>query len=93
MAFNDKGANKTSASLLTTFGWLWSIDTSNKYVERVSTDYGIYPEAIRIVPTEFLAYINMKGRYASGSSRIIDGTYKTDVYLLSMPDGITIFDE
>lgn len=52
--------------------------------------YGVY--AYRLYYTSSAHYVQIYSRYNSSSTGTINGTYKCDVYKLTMPSGMTLFE-
>lgn len=51
--------------------------------------YGLF--AYRLYYTSSAHYVQIYSRYSNSSSGTINGTYKCDVYKLTMPSGMTLF--
>lgn len=63
--------------------------SATAYSATTST-YGVY--AYRLYYTSSAHYVQIYSRYNSSSGGTINGTYKCDVYKLTMPSGMTLFD-
>lgn len=64
------------------------VDSSGRYVEYVG-QYGVY--GYRLYYTSTNHYLQIYSRYSS-TYGTIDGTFKVDVYKLTMPTGVTLFE-
>ena len=62
---------------------------SNAYRASASAS-GVYAD--RLYYTSSSHYVQINRRYDGSSYGTIDGTFKCDVYKLTMPDGMTLFD-
>lgn len=63
--------------------------SSDTAYSAAASAYGVY--AYRLYYTSSAHYVQIYRRYNSSSTGTIDGTYKCDVYKLTMPDGVTLF--
>jgi len=64
------------------------VDSSGKYKQN-TTSLGVYPSLLGY--TEALHSLAIKSKYNS-TYGTVDGTYKVDVYALTPPSGMTLFD-
>ena len=62
------------------------ICTSGNYSASTSSNYGVYGNQL------YSNYVKISTRYNSSSTGTINGTYKVDVYKLTLPNGVTLFE-
>lgn len=82
-------ANGTTTSSTTRPGSLFYVNSSGNYAINGSVGYGVY--AYRLYYTSSSHYVQIYSRYNS-SYGTINGTFKVDVYKLTMPSGMTLFE-
>lgn len=84
---NDAKANNSTGSISTKPSFTIGVQSSGSYVVSAS-QYGVYARYAYRTSTDH--YIEIYNRYNS-TYGTVNGTYKVDVYKLSLPTGMTMF--
>lgn len=82
-------ASGSTSAITTRPIMLFRASSATAYAAAASA-YGVY--AYRLYYTSSAHYVQIYSRYNSSSTGTINGTYKCDVYKLTMADGMKLFD-
>lgn len=86
--FHFQLANGSTNSLTVRPVITFTVSSSGSY-SGAATAYGVYP--YRLYYTQSNHYVQIYARYSSSSTLTINGTFKCDVYKLTMPTGVSLF--
>ena len=87
--FHYQLASGTTSSVTTRPVVNFKASSATAYAAAASA-YGVY--AYRLYYSEANHYVQIYSRYNSSTTGPINGTFKCDVYKLSMPSGVTLFE-